>query len=94
MPHKLFAIRYNDRHCLLHLKYDEQRMVITFLSKEMAKDMGVERFEVSSKGELLTPAIAKTDKIDLEALKELYTSLVAANNNRTIRNYDERVSAA
>lgn len=75
MPQKLYAIRYNGADCLIHIRYDDEKMTVRILSDELAKDIHVNSFEMRHDGELITPAIGSND-ISLPALRELYNSLL------------------
>ncbi len=94
MPHKLYAIFFNNQECLLHIDYNERQIDVRFLSEEMTKVLQINRIVLSRDGALLSPPFLRSDALDLEAIKDLHGALLESDATLALPKPGNKLSAA
>jgi hypothetical protein len=76
MPNRLIALKYHDHDCLVHLFFNEEKMDVNLLDKEMVDDLHVNKFTVTRNGKLVVDESADI-RVNAKALKEIYNQLLS-----------------
>jgi len=75
MHNRLLAINYNNNDCLIHLRFDHEKMDVFLLDQAMQDDLHIKKFTISHGGKIVSDSNLE-GKIDTNALIALYDYLL------------------